>query len=235
MSVKKLIIFWVSCFLIIMTSTIVSDEEKPKKTTTPSKKATKIKTKIKIKITENIPYLDVYHGEEIVRIQRIQDIDHKITNSYARTSRNCPPFCIRPIQLPGGVKTVGEIELLTFLKEKVSKSKGLLIDSRLKDWHIKGTIPGSVSIPFPTFLEGIDSIDVINLFEVLGAKEDEDDEWNFDNAVELMLFCNGPWCGQSPRAIKNLLKLGYPKEKIYWYRGGMQAWQLFGLTTIRPH
>jgi len=31
-----------------------------------------------------------------------------------------------------------------------------------------------------------------------------------------------------------LLKFGYPPEKIKWYRGGMQAWETVGLTTIKP-
>jgi len=31
-----------------------------------------------------------------------------------------------------------------------------------------------------------------------------------------------------------LIKLGYPEEKMKYYRGGMQAWQLLGLTTIVP-
>ncbi|MGD8572392.1 MAG: rhodanese-like domain-containing protein, partial [Gammaproteobacteria bacterium] len=44
----------------------------------------------------------------------------------------------------------------------------------------------------------------------------------------------GMWCGQSPRAIKGLLKLGYPAEKISYYRGGMQSWQMLGLTVVIP-
>ncbi|MGD8570515.1 MAG: rhodanese-like domain-containing protein, partial [Gammaproteobacteria bacterium] len=39
---------------------------------------------------------------------------------------------------------------------------------------------------------------------------------------------------QSPTAIKNLLALGYPAEKIYYYRGGMQAWQSLGMTVYKP-
>jgi len=48
-----------------------------------------------------------------------------------------------------------------------------------------------------------------------------------------MLWCNGPWCGQSPHAIRGLLDLGYPAEKLYYYRGGMQAWQSLGLTVVK--
>ena len=60
------------------------------------------------------------------------------------------------------------------------------------------------------------------------------EQWDFSNAKELLLWCNGPWCGQSPRAIHGLLKAGYPAEKLYYYRGGMQMWQSLGLTTILP-
>jgi hypothetical protein len=48
------------------------------------------------------------------------------------------------------------------------------------------------------------------------------------------MFCNGPWCDQSPRALKNLVLLGYPPHKLNYYRGGMQLWQLLGLTAVVP-
>lgn len=189
---------------------------------------------VSVKITETMPFLDVYHDNEIVRIKRIQDKDYKVTNSFARTSRKCPPFCIRPIKLPGDIETVGELEVLEFLKTKVRKHNGLLIDARLKDWHVKGTIPGSVSIPFTMFTNDVHDLNTLQLLELLGAKEDDEGNLDFSEAIDIILYCNGPWCGQSPRAIKNLLKLGYPSEKMFWYRGGMQAWQSFGLTIITP-
>jgi hypothetical protein len=27
---------------------------------------------------------------------------------------------------------------------------------------------------------------------------------------------------------------GYPADKIKWYRGGMQSWEIVGLTTVKP-
>lgn len=218
--------------MMLITNTVIAEDEK-----TEDKKEEKTDDKsdeLKVKITESIPFLEVNHAGKTVRIQRIQDADYKVTNSFARTSRKCPPFCVRPIKLEGNIETVGELELLQFLKDKVRNDKGILVDARLKDWHVKGTIPGSVSIPFTMFTGGLQDINTVKLLELLGAKEGDNDKWAYDDAIELMLFCNGPWCGQSPKAIKNLLKLGYPAEKIYWYRGGMQAWQSFGLTTIKP-
>jgi hypothetical protein len=49
-----------------------------------------------------------------------------------------------------------------------------------------------------------------------------------------VMFCNGMWCGQSPNNIRNLLGFGYPAHKIKWYRGGMQTWEILGLTTVKP-
>ena len=68
----------------------------------------------------------------------------------------------------------------------------------------------------------------------LGAKKGRDGGLDFTNAKELMLYCNGLWCGQSPRAIRNLLAAGYPAEKLFYYRGGMQAWLSVGLTEYVP-
>jgi len=33
--------------------------------------------------------------------------------------------------------------------------------------------------------------------------------------------------------MKTLLAFGYPAEKIKWFRGGMQTWQVLGLTTVK--
>lgn len=218
--------------MMLMTNTVIAKEEKAEK----AEKETQSEdsSELKVKITESIPFLEVNHNGKVVRIQRVQDVDFKVTNSFAKTSRKCPPFCIRPIKLNKSIETVGELELLDFLKNKVRKDTGILVDARLKDWHVKGTIPGSVNIPFTMFIGGLKDINTVKLLELLGAKEGDDNKWIFDDAIDLMLFCNGPWCGQSPKAIKNLLKIGYPAKKIYWYRGGMQAWQSFGLTTIKP-
>ncbi len=66
----------------------------------------------------------------------------------------------------------------------------------------------------------------------IGCEKKSDGKWNCDNAEEVLLFCNGPWCGQSPMAIKAMLREGYPAKKIMYYRGGMQAWHTLGLTVV---
>ncbi len=188
---------------------------------------------LEVNLTNDLPYLDLQYEGKRVRIQRIQDTSHRLDNSFAKTSRPCPPFCIHPMQAAIGVDTVGELELLDFLVKKVRTNRGLLVDARLPEWYQRGTIPGSVNIPWTILTAGPDNPFTAKILRALDATE-ENGEWDFRKALELLLFCNGPWCDQSPRAIKNLIALGYPPEKLYYYRGGMQVWQLLGMTTVVP-
>ena len=58
------------------------------------------------------------------------------------------------------------------------------------------------------------------------------DRWDCSEARPVLLFCNGAWCGQSPTAIRAMVREGYPAQRIFYYRGGMQAWKSLGLTTV---
>lgn len=193
----------------------------------------KAEEEYKVKITKELSYLDVQHNGKTVRIQRNQDTSHRLTNSFSKTSRVCPPFCINPIELSPKIKTVGELELLHFLDNEVKNNEGLLVDARMPEWFEKGTIPGSVNIPFTVLSKGVENKHTAKILKLLGATE-KDGKWDFSKARKLMLFCNGAWCGQSPRALRNLEAIGYPDNKLYWYRDGMQAWQQLGLTTVTP-
>jgi len=209
---------------------------------------------VKVKITKDISYSTVHNGQELIKISRIQDTSHIIDGSFAKTSRPCPPFCINPMSLDNRVKTVAELEVIKFMETSMYRGDGIIVDARTPGWHRKGTIPGSVNIPFTTFEKDINGVELAEVFESLGAVERDEvspllliaesfglmggdlktERWDFSNAKELLLWCNGPWCGQSPRAIRALLIAGYPAEKLYYYRGGMQMWQSLGLTTIMP-
>lgn len=183
-------------------------------------------------ITPDLPFYEfTVQGKNVV-IERNQDTKATIQGSFAKTSRPCPPFCIQPMVVAPGVKTVGEIELMQFLTDFVESGKGHLVDARLINWYDAGTIPGSVSLPFNLF-DPKASPFFPSIMAQLGGKL-VDGKWDFSEARHLMLFCNGPWCGQSPRAIRNLLSVGYPADKLYYYRGGMQAWQILGLPTVKP-
>ena len=188
---------------------------------------------VEVNIKEGLPYVDVDVNGKSIRIERIQDTNHKLTNSYTKTSRPAPPFSIQPFQPIKGIETISELDVIDFIKNKLSDNTGILIDARMPKWHQAGTIPGSVNIPFSILSPRGQNPYIDQIFGLFGADK-ENQTWNFKNAQTLLIFDNGPWCQQGVRAMQNLVKLGYPKSKILYYRGGMQYWQILGLTTISP-
>jgi rhodanese-related sulfurtransferase len=184
-----------------------------------------------VAITAQRPYLDVQHEGKLVRIQRIQDTNHRLIDSWARTSRPCPPACIQPMQIAPGVLSVGELELLDFLDQRVRTGKGVLLDNRLPEYFRLETIPGAISLPFGVLQR--DNPLVSTVLEALGARR-QGDQWDFQQAKELLMFCSAVWSDDTARAVRALLALGFPPEKLKYYRGGLQAWRLQGLTTVVP-
>ncbi len=185
-------------------------------------------------ITPDLAFVEIQHKGKTVRIERNQNNANTVKADYALTSRPCPPFCIRPIKLAPGVETIGELEMLDYLMAaNKSGSDIIVIDSRTPDWVAKGTIPGSINIPWTKLKE--DTSDPLTIAGILtdqfGAAFN-DDLWDFSKARTLVMFCNGMWCGQSPRNILTLLRFGYPAHKIKWSRGVMQDWEVLGLTTV---
>lgn len=179
-------------------------------------------------ITKDIPTVTIEANGKSYTIEREKRPDAYLTNTFALTSRPSPPFFVQPFKVSDKVETYGELELLDFIKHK----KGLFIDARLPNWYEKSAIPGAVNIPFKIFLKDTPERDKV--LKRLGVTYDKKGHYDFSGAKTILLYCNGAWCGQSPTAIRALMKLGYPEEKMKYYRGGMQAWQLLGLTTIVP-
>jgi rhodanese-related sulfurtransferase len=211
-----------------------------------------------VKLTDYLAYLEVDHNGEQVRIQRVQDTSNVLQDGFAKTSRKCPPFCIQPMKVAPGVSTVGEAEIFRFMERELADGNGMIVDARTASWYQKGTIPGSVNIPFTEFVGDEDAAETVSALEKLGGVQRGDvswvtrsfeklmatlglfgsdqktDRWDFSDAKQVVFWCNGPWCGQSPRAINGLLSHGYPPEKVYYYRGGMQMWKVLGLTVVMP-
>ncbi len=186
-----------------------------------------------VNIIDGLPYVDVDVNGENIRIQRIQDTNHKLKNSYTKTSRPTPPFNIQPFEPIKGVETVTELDVIDFIKEKLSENEGLLIDARMPKWYQNGSIPGALNVPFSILSGGKENLYIGQIFELFGVEE-EDEKLDFSDAQELLIFDNGPWCQQGVAAMKHLIRLGYPKDKILYYRGGLQFWQIVGLTVIKP-
>ena len=188
-----------------------------------------------VNITRSLSSIDVQHNGKTVTIQRDQDTANRMNPDFTLTSRKCPPICIQPLTIAPGVETIGELEILEYLKRRAAGDDSVLVvDSRGPKWIVKGTIPGSVNIHYKKLSINADEDGMADIIEKQFGAERLSKLWDFSDARTLIFFCNGMWCGQSPRNIRSLLKIGYPPAKIKWYRGGMQAWETMGLTTVKP-
>ncbi|PHQ96446.1 MAG: sulfurtransferase [Marinosulfonomonas sp.] len=171
-----------------------------------------------VNIQGDVMAVSVQTASGPVEISRIQDNSNLIDEDWARTSRPCPVFCIQPMSPAEGVTTIGELEILDMLQDP----DAIVVDSRTPKWFYGGTIPGAVTIPFTEAADRLNE---------LGCEIDFD-SWDCENAKTVALFCNGMWCGQSPTAIRRMIEAGYPAERIFYYRGGMQVWRMLGLTVV---
>lgn len=112
---------------------------------------------------------------------------------------------IQPMSPAAGVRTVGELEL-----RELAAGGALLVDSRNEEQFRTATLPGAVHIPFGDVLERRNEL---------------------EDADQIVFFCNGPQCPQSPRAIIQLVGAGLPPERVAYYRGGVHDWVTLGLPT----
>lgn len=187
-------------------------------------------------ITPDIMSVTVKHNGNDVEIKRNQDNEAVVNEAFAKTSRPCPPFCIQPQSLAPGVDTIGEVELIEYARRMSEGDDSIvLIDSRTPDWVSRGTIPSAMNVPWTLLnpAQGATAFDIAEIMKNIFGVTESEGLFNFADAKTAVMFCNGMWCGQSPNNIQNLLRFGYPAHKIKWYRGGMQDWEILGLTTVK--
>ena len=130
--------------------------------------------------------------------------------------RKCPPFCVEPATLPGA--TTITVEDFPKMAAEINAGKTVIVDMRTPDWYQKGTLPGAINLPFSD-LDGPPAKVAAKVKKLDGK--------------DIIAFCNGWWCGQSPTGIKALVGLGYT-GKIYYFRDGNQGWADAGLAFSMP-
>lgn len=173
-----------------------------------------------VNITPDMHSVVIETGSGTVTILRNQDTQATIVGDFARIARPCPNFCIQPMIPAEGVRPVGELEVIAALEDP----RTLVLDGRVRGEFEAGTIPGAISVPYNEAADRLGE---------LGCEIDFEG-WICDGELpQVVLFCNGPWCGQSPTAARNMIEAGFPAENINYYRGGMQSWQMLGLTVVQ--
>lgn len=160
--------------------------------------------------------LNIFDNQKSVTIQTAKG-QVMITRTMTACAKN--GGTLQPLVPVPGVHPVGEIEIL----EALSDHTALVVDMRDTNDRVKGTIPGSIGIPYT---------EVATRMNELGCKK-EGLQWRCESAKKVFAFCNGPVCPQSPIAIKAMVRDGFPADKIYYYRGGMLDWDALGMTTAK--
>jgi len=186
-----------------------------------------------------------------VLVERIIDpkcldvaIDHETLWAQSYAKESTPTQCkgsfiatvgqIQPITLDSKIETFGELEVMHYIDIMGKEKNMLLIDTREESFYTQKTIPLAINIPFDTIVHSeLYQENYKNALQVMGVKKTAN-TYAFENAKTILFFCNGPWCSQSPRVIKKLVDMGYPKEKIKWYRGGMHDWLSLSMTATKP-
>lgn len=140
---------------------------------------------------------------------------------------DCEGICVAPMQVAEDVATIGELDVIDFIATSVVTGAGLLIDSRMPEDR-SATITGSVNVPGA--LLGDDNPFRSDILVALGARQFEG-VYNFADAIPLVVFDNGPTDDAAAAMVVALVDLGYPVDRIEYYRGGVQVWAALGLTT----
>lgn len=175
------------------------------------------------------PSVQFNFGGSSFAVSRADD-NSVLPDKYARVGRACPPNCIEPAQAASGVGNFTELEVLAFMEGPVNAGKALMIDARLPEDYASGSLPGAISVPAATLVSGNPYRE--DLLLALGAKGTLG-SMDFSGAFDLMVFDDGPWSPTARTAIERLISAGYPAQKLFYYRGGLQMWHVFGLTVSK--
>ncbi len=163
-------------------------------------------------------------------IGRNQTKGNKIHPKYETTHRGKP----QPIQLDPKIETLGELEFINWMMKAEKDDSIMIVDTRTEGWHSDLRIPCTINVPY-TQLNDDKDLAMIAVMDEFGAEEKDDGTLDFTNAKTIVGYCNGYWCGQTPGMFINakysLKNLGYPLEKLKYYRGGMQAWTSLGMSV----
>jgi len=171
-----------------------------------------------VDINSTLSFVEIEHDGIRVKIERVLE---KGLSSHSLSE-------LQPMQI-GEVKTLGELEVLTFIQKSKKDARLMLIDSRTKRWYHKETIASAINLPFSMLEEK--SAYQKKIITLLGGIY-RNQQWDFSDVNTLLIFGNSLFDIQATSAIKSLIKLGYPQEKLLYFRGGIESWKRLNLSVI---
>lgn len=127
----------------------------------------------------------------------------KIDDASVRVTVDPTWGTVQPMQLHPQIETIGELELIACIERGCR-----LIDTRRPEYVAQlGTIPGSIAIDWEHIDQHIDQLDA---------------------SGTNVLYCNGPQCAATPRAVERLIGAGFDPAHLTYYRGGIHDWVTLG-------
>lgn len=161
---------------------------------------------------KRVEFLDIVEPGQKVFLKNNVEIKRKLTRCAKNRGHLFP---LIPIS---GVTPITEIDILNSLGGK----DVLLVDMRKELQYLEETIPTAINVPYTDIEKNMDKVGCIWT----------DGSWDCSEVKKVYAFCNGPVCSQSPTAMQKMIDNGFPVERLYYYRGGMFAWDGLGLTTV---
>lgn len=152
----------------------------------------------------------------------VQTPDGPLVVTRAKRAGGLTKGFIQPLVPQPGVTPVTEIDVLHALNDPST----MVIDMRDDEEPLGPTIPNSYHIPYTELEDRLDE---------LGCQPRGKSQWDCTNAFKIVAFCHGPMCVQSPAGIARIVHMGFPVNKISYYRGGMMDWEALGLTTVKGY
>ena len=172
----------------------------------------------------------IFNGQRLTISQATQISPSKIVQ-FATLPGQCEGLCASPMVAARGVTTIGEFEVVEFLKYAVEGGSGLVIDARSKELRQAGFIPSSVNIPVSTIASS--NPYRTQILEALGGRR-TGGGWDFSGGYDLVIYDTGPGTSDASDLVRELVSVGYPAGKLRFYRGGMQTWAGLGLSYAEP-
>ena len=126
-----------------------------------------------------------HNGKEIVIKWELKEIPKEYINKTL-------VGVIAPMKIDKSIETIGELEVLDYMKKAQNDDSILLVDARTPNWYEKLRIPTAYNVPYTIFKDKESAIEQITLD--FGVSLKDNGKLDFINAKTLAIYCNGAWC-----------------------------------------